>query len=153
MRKFEQYLERVKEKNPDEYSDLAEILARHRTLEMSNNTLNDLQKKLEDELQELKDTSIAYEKEKTNEILHLDNRINELKLELGSLNEQRTKLQNQVEATTSNARNKSSELGQILMSIENLYKRCTEERPFLKHRIDDEYIGPPNFDDLEKKGR
>ena len=43
---------------------------------MSNNTLNDLQKKLEDELQELKDTSIAYEKEKTNEILHLDNRIN-----------------------------------------------------------------------------
>ena len=90
---------------------MAEILARHRTLEMSNNTLNDLQKKLEDELQELKDTSIAYEKEKTNEILHLDNRINELKLELGSLNEQRTKLQNQVEATTSNARNKSSELG------------------------------------------
>ena len=80
--------------------------------------------------------------------MHLDNKINELKLELSSLNEMRTKLQNQVEATTSNARNKSSELGQILMSIDNLYKRCRDERPFLKHKIDDEYMGPANFDDL-----
>lgn len=34
------------------------------------------------------------------------------------------------------------------MSIDNLYKRCRDERPFLKHKIDDEYMGPSNFDDL-----
>lgn len=38
------------------------------------------------------------------------------------------------------------------MSIDNLYKRCTEERPILKHRIEEEFIGPSNFDDLERKG-
>ena len=53
MRKYETYLERVKECN-DEYSELSDILARHETLEKSNKKLKEDQDQKDKELEGLK---------------------------------------------------------------------------------------------------
>ena len=44
MKKFEVFLERVKEQNPDEFSELADILSRYQTLKDSNERLQENQK-------------------------------------------------------------------------------------------------------------
>jgi len=41
MKTYEQYLEQVKEKNPDEYVELSDILKRYNTLKTSNMKLNE----------------------------------------------------------------------------------------------------------------
>lgn len=43
MRKYEAYLESVRDQNPDEYSELSDILARYETLIDSNNALKTYQ--------------------------------------------------------------------------------------------------------------
>ena len=42
MKKYEQFLERVKESNPDEFQELTDILSRYKQLEQKN---DELQKK------------------------------------------------------------------------------------------------------------
>jgi hypothetical protein len=41
MKKYEAYLESVKECNPDEYQELSDILSRYWTLKNSNTKLNE----------------------------------------------------------------------------------------------------------------
>jgi hypothetical protein len=54
MQKYEKYLEKVKRLNNDEYSELADILARYWTLKNSNSSLIDTRDKLEKQLEDLK---------------------------------------------------------------------------------------------------
>ena len=41
MKKFETFLERVKERNQDEFTELTDILSRYQTLKTSNEKLHD----------------------------------------------------------------------------------------------------------------
>lgn len=63
MKKYEAYLESVRDKNPDEYQELQDILSRYWTLKKSNNKLTENMKNLERELEELKTTVANYEKD------------------------------------------------------------------------------------------
>lgn len=50
MKKFETFLEKVKEQNPDEFQELPDILSRYQTLKTSNEKLQENQKKYMEEL-------------------------------------------------------------------------------------------------------
>jgi hypothetical protein len=53
MKKFEQFLERVKENNPDEFQELHDILSRYQTLKASNERLQENQRKFIEEVDHL----------------------------------------------------------------------------------------------------
>lgn len=52
--------------------------------------------------------------------------------------------------------NKTSEIGQILMSIDNLYKKCIERKKDQKggivYAVKSDIPDPKNFDDVKKRG-
>lgn len=49
MKKFEKFLEKVKDANPDEFSELIDILSRYKQLVAKNDELKMKQKKYADE--------------------------------------------------------------------------------------------------------
>jgi predicted nucleic acid-binding Zn-ribbon protein len=78
MKKYEAYLESVRDRNPDEYQELQDILSRYWTLKKSNNKLTENMKSLEKELEDLKNTVTKYEKDMNTEIMQLNNDIAQL---------------------------------------------------------------------------
>jgi hypothetical protein len=54
MKKYELYLESVKDQNADEYQELGDILARYWTLKNANTSLIENRDKLEKNLEDLK---------------------------------------------------------------------------------------------------
>jgi predicted nucleic acid-binding Zn-ribbon protein len=75
MKKYEAYLESVRDRNPDEYQELQDILSRYETLKRSNTSLTQNMKRLEKELEDLKNTVAKYEKDMNTEIMQLNNDI------------------------------------------------------------------------------
>ena len=78
MKKYEAYLESVRDRNPDEYQELQDILSRYETLKRSNTSLTQNMKRLEKELEDLKNTVAKYEKDMNTEIMQLNNDIAQL---------------------------------------------------------------------------
>jgi len=77
--KYEQYLEGVRGKNSDEFSEISDILFRHKTLIKENQKLNEAHFVLDNKLNTLKDSTTKYIKEKSNEIMKLNNEISKKK--------------------------------------------------------------------------
>lgn len=78
MKKYELYLENVKELHQDEYQELSDILSRYETLHRSNIKLKDTMQRLEKELDDLKNLVSKYEKDMKTEIMQLNNEIAQL---------------------------------------------------------------------------
>ena len=75
MAEYGKYLESVKEKNQDEYSEIADILSRYNTLKQSNIKLEEAKKNLENDFDDMKNQVTEYEKSKKTEIMSLNNNV------------------------------------------------------------------------------
>lgn len=75
MKKFEMFLERVKELNPDEFQELHDILSRYHTLKASNEKLQENQKKFTDELDYFNKVIASYTKDMSTKKMTLNNKI------------------------------------------------------------------------------
>jgi hypothetical protein len=75
MKQYEEFLERVKELNSDDFSELKEILLRYNTLKESHETLKKTQKTTQSELDLVNTKMIAKQKEKNTQIMSLNNEI------------------------------------------------------------------------------
>ena len=137
MKKYEAYLESVRDRNPDEYQELQDILSRYWTLKKSNNKLTENMKSLEKELEDLKNTVTKYEKDMNTEIMQLNNDIAQLQQRFESIEDQKNKLKSEAEETSSKKLSKVSDLARILMAIDNLEKRCLnrKEKSALKYPL------------------
>ena len=151
MKKYEKFLERVRDKFQDDFQDLTDILNRHNTLDQANKNLREKQQNTEAELEELRNLVDDYEKKKNNEIISLNNDIALLQKRLEEKEEQKNELQKTVEVTNKTAIDQTSELGQILMAINNIYKTCGK-RKNLKHKIENEVEYPQHFENFQVKG-
>ena len=78
MKKYELYLENVKELHQDEYQELSDILSRYETLHRSNIKLKETMQRLEKELDDLKNLVSKYETDMKTEIMQLNNEIAQL---------------------------------------------------------------------------
>ena len=78
MKKYELYLENVKELHQDEYQELSDILSRYETLHRSNIKLKETMQRLEKELDDLKNLVSKYEIDMKTEIMQLNNEIAQL---------------------------------------------------------------------------
>ena len=75
MKKFEMFLERVKENNPDEFQELHDILSRYQTLKASNERLQENQRKFTEEVDMLNKQIANYTKEMNTQKMTLNNKI------------------------------------------------------------------------------
>ena len=82
MRKYELYLEAVKEMNSDEYQEIADILSRFMTLKSSNLNLNGTKSFQEEKVERLKNDMTKYEKDMKTEIMQLGNDMANMKTKL-----------------------------------------------------------------------
>lgn len=129
MKKYEDFLERVREKNSDEFSDISDILARYETLKKSHSSLSRKSQKLEEELQQIKLRRDQYEKERKDEMLELNIEISVFQKRIEETDVKRSDMQKEVDIVGSAATQKDLELGCMLTAIENLYYRCKAEGP------------------------
>lgn len=154
MRKYEDFLEKVKEKNPDEFGDISDILGRYTTLKNSYGDLNSRRHRLEEELQEVKRKRDIYEKETKDEILELNIQIAELQKSIEEMDNQRMDIQKEVENASTGTMQKDLELGCILTAIENLYQTCMREEKKIRHDRDiekgQEIIDPNDYNSRAK---
>ena len=86
LHKYEQFLEQVRERNPDEYHELSDILNRYRTLKDSNEKLQSNQQKINEELDKVGNMINTHTKEMRTKIMTLNNDIafKQKELEVGA---------------------------------------------------------------------
>lgn len=155
MKKYEEYLDSVRERNPDEYQELQDILARYKTLKESNDKLNRKMVELERELDALKNQVVKYEKDMKTEIMQLNNEIAQLQQQFEKIEDQKNKLKSEAEETSSKKLSKVSDLARILMAIDNLENRCLnrKEKSALKYPLQS-LVGlddPKNFNQFKQR--
>ena len=73
MKKFEKFLEKVKDTNPDEFSELIDILSRHKQLVAKNEELKAKQKEYSDHHEKISTELGIYENEMKKAQLLLNN--------------------------------------------------------------------------------
>lgn len=152
--KYEEFLERVKD-NVQEYSEIQDLVTRFETLESAHKDLMHLQTTSDDKIEELRNEYQTYQKEQDMEMLAMTNRVAQLQNEREEASRVRDHLTDQMDEARQEDSKHSLHFGQILMSVENLYLRCTSKRgAILQHwattPIDEETKpGPDDEDDSE----
>merc|ERR1712224_1043220 len=71
------------------------------------------------------------------EILAFTNKIATLQAELEGIQKQRLTLEHAADEATQEDTEHSLHFGQILMSVENLFLRCTDKRTVIQHHVRD----------------
>lgn len=142
-KKYEDFL---KEVACDEYPEIQDLLTRYETLESANRELMKDQTRSEARAEELRDEFQKYKKGQEMTTLHLTNRMAALSSDLDEARKKRHELELQVDEARQEDSKHSLYFGQILMSVENLYLRCTTKRKGIKH-------ADPTTGDEGTKGR
>lgn len=122
MKTYERYLEQVKERNPDEYSELSDIKSRYETLKNSNSKR---QKEIQSDYEALKTSKNNFVNSTNIEIMSLNNQITTKQGDKELMDEELNKKKGIQEEETAKELKKTSEIGLILMAIDNLYNKCS----------------------------
>ena len=127
IRKYEDYLELVRDKNPDDFQDISEILNRYNTLKDANTDLTKKKNRLEEQLDEKKRERDHYEKANKDKQLEINIEITVQQKKLDDMEGERIEKTKNAE-TDKNARvQKNLELGRMLDAIDNLFDRCKRD--------------------------
>lgn len=135
MKAYEQFLEQVKEKNPDEYNELSDIRSRYETLNNSYKKLDRRLKEIHGEYEALKTSKNQFFTSTDIEIMSLNNMITTKQGEKERMDDEQNKMKGRQEEETAKQLKKTSEIGLILMAIDNLYNKCLNSKSHLKWRI------------------
>ncbi|KAF4675291.1 Coiled-coil domain containing 42 [Perkinsus olseni] len=130
--RYEAYLELVKESS-DDYSEIQDILTRYRTLEAANSDLRAIQSALDAQAEQMRIQLNTYNRQKAMEILEATNRAASLQTDLEDAEKLATKLDEEVKEASEQDAGLRLDLGQIVASVENLFKRCVSQRPQIQH--------------------
>jgi len=143
--KYEAFLEQVKVSSTF-YNDIQDLLTRYETLEGANQELMKDQTSSDKRAEELRNEFQSYRKEQEMKTLALTNRMAALSGELDAVRKTRHDLELEVDEARQEDSGHSLYFGQILMSVENLFLRCTTKRKGIKH-------ADPHPGDESSKGR
>lgn len=152
--KYEDYLDKVRN-STDEFNEISDILFRYETLNKENLKLDRTHRDLEDKLNRKKEQTTKYIKDKSTEIMKLNNEISSKKSELERILDDTNNLKAEAEEISSKRLGKVSELAQILMAIDNIEAKCFGRKgtkSTVRHLLPVE-TKPKNFDDLNESTR
>jgi len=131
--KYEEFLERVKATDADNYFEIQDLVTRYETLESANKDLMELQTQSENRIEELRKQYNEYRKEQDDAEIDIRNNMDRLRSELDEKQKTRQQLQHEVDAATQESSKHSLYFGQILMSVENIHIRCTKKGKGIQH--------------------
>ena len=125
----------LKRNNQDEYSELSDIRSRYVTLKESNQKLNEKQEEIQKEFEDLKTRKNQYFNTTKIEIMSLNNQITNKQSEYEKMEDLKNKIKGYEEEETGKQLKKTSEIGLILMAIDNLYNKCVDSKSHLRYRV------------------
>jgi chromosome segregation ATPase len=149
MKEYEDFLQMVKNAHPDEYNELNDIVNRYNTLHESNQKL---QKNLDELIKKKEIVSgkmANYIKEKKTQQMTITNEIGGLQKQLEVLENTKSKLQSTSEESKLKRRQEMSEIGNIVMSIDNLYNKVVSKG---EKKVDTSDTKYKTFEDLIVRG-
>jgi len=144
--RYQRFLESVQEAVPDEYPEVFDIVNRFKTLKATNQDLCDRLNSFEAATEEKRGELIHYMKGQSNDILNFNNEIAGMQKSLENSERDAVRVQVEVDSKIRNVSDRTLELGQTLMAIQNLMQRCTSKSHgnVLEHQ--------QNSDEREKDG-
>ncbi|KAG2433119.1 hypothetical protein HYH02_012821 [Chlamydomonas schloesseri] len=121
--RYQHYLESVLEV-ADEYQEVADLLLRHATLSATNADLKDHQRKCSELAEKVRTELQIYVKQKTDEILNLNNQVAKLKTELEGYEAEAMVQEAKKDSSLQIASQRTLEYGQVVLSADNIFNRC-----------------------------
>ena len=153
MRKFEKFLEKVKDANPDEFQELIDIHSRYVQLEDKNKELKFKQKQYTEEHEELSRQLAQKENDMSTQQTVINNKMSKQQEKLETIDKQKSILLGQRDEKSKEKSKNITETGQILMTIDNLYKKCgTMQGVFPSTKNYEKWESLKNFDDTNQSG-
>jgi len=150
--KYEAFLEKVRDQC-QEYPEIQDLLTRYETLESANTELLRDQSRAESRAKSLHNHFHSYRKEQEMKTLALTNKMASLSAELDEVVRARQEDESRVDEANQSVSDLSLQFGQILVSVDNLYLRCTTKRKGIKHdqTAGDESEGEPEHEESFKR--
>ncbi|KAF4684087.1 Coiled-coil domain containing 42, partial [Perkinsus olseni] len=102
-------------------------------LEAANSDLRAIQSALDAQAEQMRIQLNTYNRQKAMEILEATNRAASLQTNLEDAEKLATKLDEEVKEASEQDAGLRLDLGQIVASVENLFKRCVSQRPQIQH--------------------
>lgn len=133
--KYQKYLETVQEAMPEDYPEVIDLLNRYQTLDDANADLTERLQRYEDLNESKRAEFVHYTKEQTNDILNFNNKIAFMQKGLENSESEALRMQNEVDGHIRSISDRTLEIGQALIAINNLLQRCTSKKHgnYLKH--------------------
>ena len=152
MKKYEDFLKFVKEQNSDDFTELSDIVNRFNTLDDSNKKLQEGVDALNKNKEKITTEMTQYIREKKTQIMTITNEIGERQKDLENIEETKGKIQSNSEEMKSKRIQGTSEIGNIIMSIDNLLSKCQirNTKKATYSNVDAKF---KNFDDLNHRGQ
>lgn len=108
----------------DEYQEVSDLLMRHATLLATNNDLKEHQRRCAELAEKVRAELTLYVKQKTDEILNLNNSVARLKKELEGYEGEALVQEAKKDSSLQVASQKTLEYGQVVLSTDNIFNRC-----------------------------
>ena len=132
LKKCEEFLLKVVQKYPDQYTDISDLLQRYKNLQNSIKMLEESAKSTESQYEKIKDQYSNIEKEKTNQILLLNIDISKQQLLLEEQDNKKKEYIGQIENNIQTNFSENIIVARIFMAINNLYQRCHQTNQMIK---------------------
>ncbi|MEW5313954.1 MAG: hypothetical protein WDW38_005484 [Sanguina aurantia] len=120
--RYQHYLESVLEV-ADEYQEVSDLLLRHATLQATNSDLREHQRRCGELSERVRAELQVYAKQKTDEILNLNNSIARMKKELEGYEGEALLQESKKDSSLQVASQKTLEYGQVVLSTDNIFNR------------------------------
>jgi len=157
--KYQRYLETVQEAVPEDYPEVSDLLNRYKTLKDANADLTHRLQQHEHMNESKRGEYVHYTKEQTNDILNSNNMIASMQKALENAESDAFRVQNELDSQIRSTSDRTLEIGQALMAIDNLLQRCTSKKHgnYLKHfqasEDPQQAVQNKHLDELARKGK
>lgn len=124
LKQYDDFVARVIADHKDMYSTKNDLIQRHQTLKEANEKLENQREEGVKKLDEFKRKFAEEEKEKTNELLTLNNSISSIQKDIEELEAEKARYEAQLEGSKKNTFTEAVIIGRIFMAVDNLRNRC-----------------------------
>jgi len=149
MREYENFLQQVKNEHQDEYNELQDIVNRYNTLHESNQKLQQNLNNLNRDKEVINAEMANFIKEKKTDQMTITNEIGGLQKYLETQETEKSNSQSKDEENKLKRVQGTSEIGNIIMSVDNLYDKAKTKVDKKSENNDGKY---KTFDDLAARG-
>lgn len=127
LKRYQLYLEGITSTD-GEFQDISEILNRHKTLTLAHEDLSQQKDENNGDIEGVRNTLQQMRQQQQNELLVMNSQVQQRQKELETLRAEVATADIDKESHDRQVKEKTMELGSVVLSIKNLYRRCLERR-------------------------